>query len=362
MCFEWMGRLETQHVASEISQVYIELSTACNLTCTTCVRYSINNFAIAHIKKPLMAKIIAQLRMLQSLQRIVLLGFGEALCHPDLQRYLVELATLKVPIVLVTNGMLIDTTLAELFVDLPIDAVYISIDDTAGIKPVIRRGSDVAAPLAAIEMINKIKKEKKSHKPLIGIESVATTHNVEAIPKIISEAKKAGAESFVLSNVFPYTESMKNAIVYSRDGKYDRLKKLRAMFSLDLNVVVAGGSASVLRCCPFIEKGTLFITVNGDVAPCPELAYTHTAYYFGNPRVHIQHRFGNVGKDSINTIWNSEEFTRFRNTFRYYEFPDCSLCIEPDMCYHRTVENKDCYWNTSPCGECLWAKGIVLCP
>lgn len=362
MYFEWMGRQEKQYVASEISQVYIELSTACNLSCATCVRHSINNFAIAHITKPLMEKIIVQLHQLQKLQRIVLLGFGEALCHPSIQWHLNKLATLKVPIVLVTNGMLIDTTLAENFVNLPIDSVYLSIDDTAGVKPVIRKGSDVAVPLAAIELINKIKKERKSHKPLIGIESVATTHNIEAIPDIISQAKKAGAQHFIISNVFPYTESMKDTIVYSMDGKHDGLKKIRAMFSKDSNVVVAGGSASVLRCCPFIEKGTLFIAVNGDVAPCPELAYTHTAYYFGNPRVHVHHRFGNVGKDSINTIWNSEGFTKFRDTFRYYEFPDCSLCVEPDMCYHRTVEHKDCYWNTSPCGECLWAKGIVLCP
>ncbi|MCX8123706.1 MAG: SPASM domain-containing protein [Spirochaetes bacterium] len=361
MHFEWMGRQEKQDVATAIHQVYIELSTACNLSCTTCVRNSIHNFAIAHFKKSLMNKIIPQLQKL-SLQQVVLLGFGEALCHPDIQWHLQKLATLSVPIVLVTNGMLINELLAEIFVALPLEAVYISIDDAAGVDPPNRRGANVSIPLAVISLINEIKNKKQSHKPLVGVETVATTHNVKALTTIIDEAKKCGAQRFIVSNVFPYIEDISDSILYSVDGKHDGLKHIRKIFSKDNSVDIAGGNASVLRSCPFIEKGTIFITANGDVVPCLELAYTHTAYYFGNPRIHQKYSFGNIAERDITQIWNSYEFVRFRETFKYFEFPDCSLCVEPDMCYHRTVEHKDCYWNTSPCGECLWAKGIVLCP
>lgn len=362
MRFEWMGRQERQYVADTISQVYIELSTACNLSCTTCVRHSIKNFEIAHFKKSMMKGLIAQLQKLQSLKRIVLLGFGEALCNPDIQWHLEQLGTLNVPIVLVTNGMRIDTTLATLFVHIPLEAVYISIDDIYGINPVIRKGGSSDVPLSAIRLIKKIKQEENNTKPLIGIETVATTHNIDKIDAIILTAKEAGAEHCIVSNVFPYTDEMSKNILYTIDGSGDRLTLIRKKFYKDKSVTIAGGSASVARHCPFIEKGTIFITVNGQIAPCPELAYTHTAYYFGNPRVHQKHWFGTITKGNITDIWNSNEYVSFRDTFRYFEFPDCTLCVEPDMCFHRTVENKDCYWNTSPCGECLWAKGIVLCP
>jgi len=362
MRFEWMGRQERQYVADGIHQVYIELSTACNLSCTTCVRHSIKNFAIAHLKKPLLAKIIVQLRQLKSLQRIVLLGFGEALCNPNIQWHLKQLSTLNVPIVLVTNGLLITQQLASLFVSLPLDAVYISIDDPAGVKPLIRKGSDVHIPLQAITMLKEAKNAMKAQKPFIGVETVVTQYNVNNVIDIVTMAKQAGAEHSIVSHVFPYTSEMSNAIVYSVDGTKDGLKQARKYFSHDTTVTMARSNASTLRSCPFIEKGTVFINVHGYISPCPELAYTHQAYYFGNPRMHIHHRFGNIEKDAIADIWNNAEFAGFRDKFKYFEFPDCTLCVEPDMCYHRTVENKDCYWNTTPCGECLWAKGIVLCP
>ncbi len=362
MLFEWMGRQEKQEVSDCIGQVYIELSTACNLSCVTCVRNSIHDFAIAHLQQVLMKKIVAQLRPFKNIERIVLLGFGEALCNPDIQWHLTQLATPGIPIILVTNGMRIDRALAEMFVRLPLSAVYISIDDTDDTDPVIRKGSDAAVPLAAVALLETIKKEYKSVKPLIGVETVATIHNIQRIPHIISRAKEAGAQRCIVTNVFPYTDEMSKAIVYSIDGNNDGLKCIQKKFMKDASVTVASGNASVLRRCPFIEKGTVFITVHGDVVPCPELAYTHISYYFGNPRMHKRHVFGNIGKDNLADIWNSSEFVHFRETFRYYEFPDCTLCVEPDMCYYRTVENKDCYWNTSPCGECLWAKGIVMCP
>jgi len=26
------------------------------------------------------------------------------------------------------------------------------------------------------------------------------------------------------------------------------------------------------------------------------------------------------------------------------------------------MDEEDCYGNRTPCGECLWAKGIIVCP
>ncbi|MEJ5363110.1 MAG: SPASM domain-containing protein [Spirochaetota bacterium] len=362
MRFEWMGRQERQYVADVIGQVYIELSTACNLSCTTCVRHSIKDFKNAHFTRKLLNKLVGQLQGLSHLDRIVLLGFGEALCNPDIQWHLRQLSTLNVPIVLVTNGLLIMQHLAELFVLLPLEAVYISIDDPAGVKPVIRKGSDVHIPLQAITVLKETKISKKAQKPIIGVETVVTEYNGNSVVDIITMAKQAGAEQCIVSHVFPYNSAMSMAIAYSIDGKYDGLKQARKLLAHDSTVTVAESNASTLRRCPFIEKGTVFINVEGYISPCPELAYTHSAYYFGNSRTHIQHRFGNIAKNSIAAVWESAEFVSYRDKFRYFEFPDCTLCVEPDMCYHRTVENRDCYWNTSPCGECLWAKGIVLCP
>jgi uncharacterized radical SAM superfamily Fe-S cluster-containing enzyme len=54
--FSWMARTEKQKVASEISQVYIELSTHCNLACKSCVRHSIEHFTFRHFTKHAMPR------------------------------------------------------------------------------------------------------------------------------------------------------------------------------------------------------------------------------------------------------------------------------------------------------------------
>ncbi len=113
------------------------------------------------------------------------------------------------------------------------------------------------------------------------METVVTEYTVNSVVDIITMAKQAGAEHCIISHVFPYTSAMSNAIAYSIDGKYDGLKQTRKLLAHDTTVTVASSNASTLRRCPFIEKGTVFINVEGYISPCPELAYTHQAYYFG---------------------------------------------------------------------------------
>ena len=88
--FNLVFRFEKQSVSTRITQVYIELSTHCNLSCRSCVRNSIVDFKKIHFSPALMQKLVPMLKKLQ-LERIVLLGFGEALCNPDIKSLLKSL-------------------------------------------------------------------------------------------------------------------------------------------------------------------------------------------------------------------------------------------------------------------------------
>lgn len=363
MLFEWMGRSERQYVSEVVTQVYLELSTACNLSCTTCVRNSIEGFSPRHFSRQLMKRFIRQARTLHSLQRVVLLGFGEALCNPDLNWHIEQLSRLDVDIYLVTNGLMLDKATAQMLVDIPVHAVYVSIDDLAGTRPLIRKGTGSDDAGRAVDLLADCKARTGNTLPVIGVETVATKSNVKDIPRIIRHAGSLGAEEFIVTNLFPYDGSMKDEILYTVDGKNSTdleklLKKERRVFPIR----TGNNRADVLRRCPFIERGTLFVTSEGTVAPCPELAYTHPAWYFGSPRLHKRYELGHLQRTSLMRIWEEEEFATFRDEFSYYQFPDCSICFEPDMCYHRTEQHQDCFSHETPCGECLWAKDIVICP
>lgn len=361
--FSWMERTERQDVAPDITQVYVELSTHCNLACRTCVRHSIENFRPRHFSKQLMRRLLPMLEKLPGLERIVLLGFGEAFCNPDFAHHLAALRRCDARIVLVSNAHFINGETAEFIVRLPVDELWLSWDDDPGAASRNRRGADAGAYAEKVALVREARSRTGSPRPLLGMEVVAMKSNRASIPSIVRFGQDAGVERFIVSNVFPYSAEMKDEILYTVFGKPElSLEKLLRKEARKADIVIAGQGADVPRACPFIERGTVFITAEGDIAPCPELAYTHPAWYFSSRRTHRRFIAGNIARGSLESAWNSRDFGDLRKKFEYYEFPDCATCVDPDMCWHRTVNVKDCYWNETPCGECLWAKRIVLCP
>ena len=364
MLFSWTLRNEQQQVSPDIQQVYLELSTFCNLSCRTCVRNSIVDFQPSYMSQENIKKILPMLSALGKLERIVLLGYGEALCNPAVKEILTLLRELQTRIVLVTNATFLTEEMSAYLVHLPLDEIFVSWDDDIrGETRLVRPNADASVFKKNVEGFIRIRNKAGLTHPLLGLEIVAMRGNYQHIRDTIKYGAAEGIEKFIVTGLFPYSDEMKDEILYAVFDKPDiRLKKIlrREMKKYDLRV--AENKADTNRRCPFIENGTIFITSNGDVSPCLELAYRHGAYYFGSLRMHDKFNIGSINDSSIEAIWNSETFESFRSKFPHYDFPDCSTCYEPDRCYHRTEEVLDCYHNQTPCGECLWAKDIVLCP
>jgi len=359
--FDWMYRDDRQEVSADIRQVYLELSTECNFSCRTCVRFSINNFKTAPMEMGLFKTIIKELRKIKTLERVVLLGFGEALCHPQIKNILKTLASLARETVLVTNASLLSEELTSLLCRLELNQVVISWDDSINSPGrVIRRGKNHGEVTENIKRLIAARRENKL--PRIGMQIVATKGNHTSIPDIIRFGAELGIDHFLVSNLFPYSEAMSHEIIYAPPVK--RKETLRAIVQREARKFTIDAAESLpdrSRRCPFLERGTIFITADGKAAPCPELAYTHHAWYYGKARIHQRQIFGSIPENSISTIWAGSLFQDFRKNFLYWDFPDCSSCEAQGDCSHRQ-SGKDCYWNPTPCGECLWAKNIIICP
>ncbi len=362
--FAWMTRTERQHVSPAVRQAYLELSTHCNFSCVTCARNSMTDLVREHMSAKVFSRTLRSLRDIQGLERVVLLGYGEALCHPRIEEMLIALRGLRVRLVLVTNGRLLTKRHIKLLVTLGIEELYISWDDDfEDGSERIRHWKDGGEFLEIVREFDAEKRRMQSHFPVLGVELVARKGNVFRLRSIIKTIAAAGVRRFIVSNLFPYSQSLTDEILYSDESRKSiNLKRIIRPFFGSHECTVANQDSGIPRCCPFIEKGTVFITASGDVAPCPELSHTHPAYYFGSERLHARFKAGTLLKKSLAEIWLSPDFIRLRRSFHYYEFPDCSNCYRPDECYHRGVEHSDCYANHTPCGECLWAKGIVICP
>lgn len=108
--FSWSTRTDRQAVSPRITQVYRELTTVRNLSCRTCVRPTIEGFHPVNMTPDIFEQIVAMFRDVRP-ERLVLLGFGEPLCHPRIRSILIRLRALKTRIVLMTNGSFLDDSM-----------------------------------------------------------------------------------------------------------------------------------------------------------------------------------------------------------------------------------------------------------
>jgi putative metalloenzyme radical SAM/SPASM domain maturase len=116
------------------------------------------------------------------------------------------------------------------------------------------------------------------------------------------------------------------------------------------------------RECPFVTKGSAFISWDGDVHPCYYLWHHYRCWVNDWDRLVKPKVFGNVNRQPLLDIWRSEDFRIFREHVVEFDYPYCSNCgVAPcDLVQEEDFE-QDCFTNPEPCGSCLWAMGLLQC-
>lgn len=116
--------------------------------------------------------------------------------------------------------------------------------------------------------------------------------------------------------------------------------------------------------CPFIEERAALIDVAGQVMPCHSLWHGHHCYMHGE-RLQVRPRsFGRLDESSLATIWQKEEFRRFRREAGEYRHAPCWNCSQgpcPTLINDDLGYANDCYGSGVPCGHCRWSLGAVRC-
>ena len=135
-------------------------------------------------------------------------------------------------------------------------------------------------------------------KPKIGIVFVAMKRNISDLPSVVQLGNRLGAMQFLITNVLPYTAEMRDEVLYRRS--ITDIIFTPSMFRLDLpkididNVTqeslftIMRGAHSIWLAgrsfeeatdrCPFIEKGVMAISWEGNVSPCLPILHSHMSY------------------------------------------------------------------------------------
>lgn len=376
------NNLRFHRPVTQLAKIYIETTNKCNLNCRTCIRNDWD-VELGQMSSPTFQLILNDLGRLSPAPRLVFVGMGEPLAHPETPSMIAQAKKLGLWVELVTNGTLLQAEQARQLIEANLDVLWVSLD---GAKPEsytdVRLGANLPQVLENVTRFRNLRPPSHRPRPEIGIVFVAMRRNIDDLPDVLALGRRLRASRFLVSNVMPYTQELCAETLYDRtlrDVTYSPsqwlrhlslpkmdmdettgrvfLQSLRSNYNVSFAGNNLGGSNDV---CTYIESGSLAVGWNGNVSPCPPLLYRHTEYVNGRRRESHPHIVGNVTERPLLELWNDPEYVAYRERVQSFAFAPCTFCGGCDL---SEANQSDCFLNPAPaCGGCLWAQGVIQCP
>ena len=359
------GELILHPRTPNVHKLYIEATTDCNLQCRTCIRNVWSDPEEA-MKMDTFDRIVESLPGLPELKRVVFTSFGEPLSHPKILDMVERVRQHNLAVTIGSNGLLLKPALAEELVRLGVDRFVVSVD---GVNPATYekvRGAALAKVLDNIRGLVEAKKRLNSLVPALGIEFVILKSNAGELAELTELATHLSAARVLVSNVLPYTEDMKDEILY---GHEPQAPFLSGGFPVQLDSWVTWGTLELPRMhwgaerrCRFVHDRSIVVGWDGGISPCYALSHNYSYYAIDGVQKQVSRLlFGNVNENRLAEAWMGEDYVRFRSEVRLFHFPSCPDCDLRETCDLRQ-RNEGCWgWNPS-CADCLWAQDIIRCP
>ena len=328
-----------------IKKLYIEPSSFCNLNCKMCFRNNWFDETKSIMSQETVSKVL-QLLNDGNYDSVFFGGMGEPLVHNDIFSMIESAASQGKKAELITNATLLNEETARHLINSKLDVLWVSMDGFSEESyESVRRGSIYNKIIENLEYFNKVRGNVK-----LGFTFVMMSENLCELDKINNFADRFNAEYINLSHVVPADALKENEAVYElpyRVGKMHRFDK-------------SENFKKQADYCPFVHDGCCFIRHDGEVTACMQLLHNSYTYLFEEKRKVFSHSFGNINTTPLKDIWESEEYSAFRERVLNFEFPCCTICLG---CDYRQENIKDCMYNDAPtCGACLWAQGFIRCP
>ncbi|MGB9662295.1 MAG: tungsten cofactor oxidoreductase radical SAM maturase [Moorellaceae bacterium] len=361
----------------DLRRLYVEATNRCDAGCIMCVRRTWRE-AEGDLSYELFKGLMEEVPRFPWLEWLYFGGFGEPLLHPRLPDMIAEAKRAGLKVKISTNGQYLPAFAAEL-VRLGVEEIIVSCDSPRENTYTSIRGSSWGRLEEGIQALNEIKRRHGSPYPRLVLEFVAMKSNLEELRELPGLAARWGALSLLVTNLLPYSEALKEDILYScadtrrvlRAGGFAPEKPAdiaSAVWEAAARKWFTWGTVKLPRMvwgacpqCRFIETYSTVVTWEGEVAPCYALSHSYSCFVFGRRKEVQRYSFGNLRRSGLYAIWTSEEYVRFRGKVRFFRFPSCVDCELAYTCDYPAA-NQDCWGHDPSCADCLWAQDIIKCP
>lgn len=118
------------------------------------------------------------------------------------------------------------------------------------------------------------------------------------------------------------------------------------------------------RSCIFMNDEATFVAANGDVMPCHFLWHNYTCRVLQEAVAVRKRTFGNIARQCLLQIWQSENYRQFRDEASRSQYAPCWTCSQgpcPTLVNDEDQYANDCFGSRVPCGHCQWNLGGVRC-
>lgn len=165
-------------VVSLPSNIMLEVSALCNLSCLGCALHGPKAFVdrpFGNMKKDVWESVITEIGSWNHKVSLTTHGGGEPLMHPHLREILTMAKSFdNIEVGFLTNGMLLDESWARSIIDLRLDWIAFSIDGTnPQTHDQIRQHSNLRRVERNLETLLSLKKKEQSRIPRVKLNMVA---------------------------------------------------------------------------------------------------------------------------------------------------------------------------------------------
>lgn len=369
---------------AHLAKLYVEPTNECNLACRTCLRNTWQE-PLGKMSDAVFDRVIDGLRGFSPPPTVFFGGLGEPLYHPRIADMVARAKQLGSHVELITNGTLLTPAVSRTLLEAGIDVLWVSLD---GATPESYADIRLAAELPlvienATEFCRIVRTESRPSFSFfiprftaqLGIVFVAMKRNIGDLPNVLTLGRRLGARRFLVTNVLPYSATMREETLYSsilmnnsqlhlglpriEESDITRDALCQAMGALNFTLSTDIPQAERDR-CPFIVDGAGAVGWDGSLSPCLPLLHSHIAFLPQTERFCRRWAMGNILDRSLAELWMDPEHMAFRERVLAFDFSPCTIC---GGCELLDSNEEDCFGNTFPtCGGCLWAQGVIQCP
>lgn len=317
--------------------IQVEVTTCCNASCWYCPRtvyqdrWPNRHLSLETFKRLLPAFSQTGLVYLQ--------GWGEPLLNTDFFTMAALAKTAGCRVGTTTNGMLLDIPKMEQLVGLGVEVVALSLAGTDEKNDRFRKGTRLDKVLEVLESFRKVKERHGSARPEIHLAYMLLRSgwpDLERLPRLL---EGLGVSQAVISTLdFVAARDLVGEAIRPREAaEYEemeaRLEKVAAEgevrgLKVHHHLPRPGGRR---RTCPENPTRGLVVATDGGVSPCvfanlPEGG----TFWVGDREFPYQPlTFGNVNALSLEDIWKSKDYAKFRSAFKNRSIPTyCLHCLK----------------------------------